>query len=92
MDDVPRTGASFRKVILGKEAERFAVHLELFHVNLFQVELLFTILKELAHILTTPSSWIRRKPTWQPTFHLGLEGRWWRLGQERVGIAPQHIW
>ena len=24
MDDVPRTGASFRKVILGKEAERFA--------------------------------------------------------------------
>lgn len=92
MDDVPRTGASFRKVILGKEAERFAVHLELFHVNLFQVELLFTILKELADILTTPSSWIWRKPTWQPTLHLGLKGRWWWLGQERVGVAPQHIW
>lgn len=39
------------------------VHLELFHVNLFQVELLFTILKELADILTSPSSRIRRKPT-----------------------------
>ena len=39
------------------------VHLELFHVNLFQVELLFTILEELAHILTTPSSRIWRKPT-----------------------------
>jgi len=64
MDDVPRTRASFRKVILGKEAERFAVHLELFHVNLFQVELLLTILKELADILTTPSSRIWRKPTW----------------------------
>ena len=24
MDDVPRTRASFRKIILGKEAERFA--------------------------------------------------------------------
>jgi len=92
MDDVPRTGASFRKVILGKEAERFAVHLELFHVNLLQVKLLFTILEELAHILTTPSPRIRRKPTWQPTLHLGLEGRWGRLGQERVGVAPQHIW
>ena len=39
------------------------VHLELFHVNLFQVELLFTILKELADILTSPSSRIRREPT-----------------------------
>jgi len=92
MDDVPRTGASFRKVILGKEAERFAVHLELFHVNLFQVELLFTILKELADILTSPSSRIRREPTWQPTLHLGLEGRRRWLGEERVGVAPQHIW
>jgi len=92
MDDVPRTRASFRKIILGKEAERFAVHLELLHVNLLQVELLFAILKELTDILTAPSSRIGRKSTWQPTLHLGLEGRGWRLGQERVWVAPQHIW
>ena len=33
----------------------------------------------------------KRKFTWQPTLHLGLEGRGWRLGQERVWVAPQHI-
>ena len=74
VDDVTGAGAPLRQVVLGEEAQRLAVHLELLHVDLLEVELLFAVLEELAHVLAAPGPRVRRQATYKQIlirFHHG---------------------
>jgi hypothetical protein len=70
VDDITCTRASFSKIIFGKKAEGFPIHLKFFQVNLLQVKLTFTVMEELDNILPGPTPWISGKTSWKATFDM----------------------
>ena len=64
VDHVAGPAAPLRKVVFGEEAERLAVHLELLHVDLLEVELPLAVLEELADVFPAPSPGVGREATW----------------------------
>ena len=67
------------------------VHLKLFHVNLVQIKLSLTISQKHVDVFPGPHPGIGTKASGQMGLELRLQGRWGRLGQEGVGVAPEEV-